>query len=224
MKKKEENTLKVIEKIISKNLKEISKEEIFGFKNGYTLDDEKNIIGLNLEFNKISDYSFLEDFENLFSLNLEGNGISDISFLEDFKKLTHLDLEGNRISDISALKNLKNLSNLNLKDNKISDISFLKNFEKLTSLGLGFNKILNIDFLKIILKNNINLKTSASVFHELGKISLGNNLLEDSFITAIKKGRKTVLNYPENDFVFFCPEFFFEDTKTSLPVQSHTMI
>jgi small GTP-binding protein len=103
---------------------------------------------LDLNYNQITDYSFLKDLTNLTNLNLYKNQITDISFLKDLTKLTTLILNNNQITDYSFLKNLTNLTHLDLSNNQITDYSFLKDFTKLTHLDLSNNQITDYSFLK----------------------------------------------------------------------------
>ena len=68
---------------------------VSGTVNCFTVDKEKNIIGLNLHSLEIADVSFLKDL-----INLSCNQIIDISYLEYSDELILLDLRFNRISQI----------------------------------------------------------------------------------------------------------------------------
>ena len=163
--------IKQIEKILKVELQLIDKIEYY--KKGYSLNQNKQIIGLNitdceikdlnriisplkelksltelnLSGNQISDISTLKDLKSLIELNLNRNEISDVSPLLDLKSLTELNLNRNEISDVSPLIDIKSLTELNLSENKISDISSLKRLFGLKNLSIGSNEVKNIDAL-----------------------------------------------------------------------------
>jgi small GTP-binding protein len=140
--------IKQIEIDLNIKLEVIMLEAIVGGVRGYTTDENKNIIGLNLSFLEIHDVSFLKDLKNLTHLDLKNNKVSDISYFRYLRNLTQLNLGNNQISNISSLKDLDNLTQLYLPNNKISDISSLKYLKNLTHLDLGSNQVSDISFLK----------------------------------------------------------------------------
>jgi Leucine-rich repeat (LRR) protein len=91
----------------------------FGIKDLSGIENAKNLTGLDLRGNQITDISPLKDLTHLNSLTLWDNEISDISALENLTNLTYLDLDGNNITDITKLKSLTNLEVLYLHDNPI---------------------------------------------------------------------------------------------------------
>ncbi|MEG4105266.1 leucine-rich repeat domain-containing protein, partial [Microcoleus sp. S13_C5] len=107
-----------------------------------------NLTTLNLDWNKISDISFLGSLTNLTTLNLMKNQISDISFLDSLTNLTELLLNYNQISDISSVGSLTNLTTLDLSRNKITEINALRSLTNLTKLDLRFNQITEINALR----------------------------------------------------------------------------
>jgi len=115
--------IKEIEKIIGKELEQITLDKITGFENGYMVDENERVIGLNLDYSKIPDISFLKDLKNLSHLSLYNNQITDITPIKDLKNLKKLFVSNNQLTDLSPLKDLRNLKTLNLVDNNISQLS-----------------------------------------------------------------------------------------------------
>ena len=72
--------------------------------NGYTLDENRRLVGLNLYKAGLADISFLEDaaFAHLTHLEISKNKVSDIdiSSLSGLTGLTYLDLRYNRIAQL----------------------------------------------------------------------------------------------------------------------------
>ncbi len=182
-----------LEKAIGKKLRQL--EQIAAGINGYTIDDNKNIIGLSLYGSQITDISALKELKNLTSLYLSGNQIVDISVLKELKNLTLLDLSDSQIADISDLKELKNLTQLDLSDNQIADISDLKELKRLTQLDLSSNKIADISALKdskslTLLDLSSNKITDISDLKDLKNLTLlsliSNQITEISVLKELK--------------------------------------
>jgi Leucine-rich repeat (LRR) protein len=103
--------IKQIEEKIWNRLKRLDIGNVIGTHNGYVMDENENVIGLNLYDWDISGISFLEDLNHLTHLNLGSNQISDISPVKELNALTHLFLFENKISDYNGpLKLDKKLS------------------------------------------------------------------------------------------------------------------
>lgn len=104
----------------------------------------KNITGIILSSNQLTDLSPLAELTQLESLTFHDNNVSDISFA---KKLTNLKVFGagnNGIKDISALSGHSELEELWLYGNKISDISALKGCKKIKRVDFANNRITDL--------------------------------------------------------------------------------
>ena len=111
------------------------------------LEFARNLEGVELSSNSISDVSTLGTLTSLWDVRLGRNSISDISALGRLTSLTTLYLHLNSISDVSALGTLTSLTDLTLGGNSISDISALGTLTSLTRLGLSGNPISDISAL-----------------------------------------------------------------------------
>ncbi len=140
-----------LEKIYDIELKQLLQHEnimSYEFRNHYEVNEEKEIIGLNLSGNDITEIKGLENFTQLSVLDLSGNQITEIDNLEELKQLSFLNLSGNRIKEIKNLKELKQLLSLHLSGNQITEINNLDELKKLSSLHLSVNRITEIKNLK----------------------------------------------------------------------------
>lgn len=165
----------------------LSESENLYENNSYKLDENKNVVGLNLNSNDINDISFLYDLKYITVLSLNNNKISDISPLKKLFDLKILYLNSNQISDISFIKNLKKIKILRLNDNQISDISSLESFTALTNLSISNNKISNISSLeKLFLLESLNLSSNQILdispiekLKSLNELTLNTNIISD---------------------------------------------
>ncbi len=219
--------IKLLERNIGKKLKPITFRDILSSKNGYTLNEDRKVIGLNLSNLEISDIEILKDLIYLDQVNLGSNKISDISPINNLFDLSKLYLFNNLITDISSIKELKNLkflslsnnyisdisplheltvlNQLNLYNNQISDISPIKNLKTLTILNLERNRISDISALKKLTSlmelnlscNHISGISAIKNMTALTTLNLHRNQISD--ISALKKLRAlTTLNLQQN--------------------------
>jgi len=203
--------IKKIEKKIGIMLNILSSEKIVSAR-GYTVDRNDHVIGLNLNWSRLSDISILKELKYLKILDLSDIQLEDISVLKELKSLTHLYLCRNHISDISSLKELNNLRVLHLGRNKLTDITILKYLTSLTKLYLYENQISDISFidelinLRVLdLKNNkinkipreiLNLHMEIKWRNEVeGGIIIEGNPLESPPIEIVMKGREAIDSY-----------------------------
>ncbi|CAL6023812.1 leucine-rich_repeat domain-containing protein [Hexamita inflata] len=91
---------------------------------------------LDLQYNKITDFSALQTHINLESLNAGQNGAKNVKDFTKCAKLQTLVLNMNQINDCSGLEELVNLKVLNLAYNLFTNIYPLQNLINLTQLDL----------------------------------------------------------------------------------------
>ena len=181
----EREALMMIEEMIGEELKQVELSEIMDLdiRNGYALDQNQNVVGLNLKKYKLTDITALVDLSNLTQLNLRINQITDVSVLEHLPHLLKLDLCGNLLADISMLNYIPNLMQLDLSHNKLTDISVLEYLHNLTQLDLSNNKLTDISVLEYLTN--------------LTKLDLSDNKLSD--ISVLKHlTNLTVLSLCQN--------------------------
>jgi hypothetical protein len=214
----DENDLKIIQQIekeLHVTLKKL--EEIEWNSQGYTLNDNGEIVGLSLNDCKIGNLSRiispLKDLKQLTELRVWGNRINDLSLLKELSQLTVLWVGNNQLKDITPLKSLNSLTQLYLGGNQISDISPLESLVKLEQLWLNHNQISNISPLKNLInlrtlwlyKNRISDLTPLKGLGKLQLLYLKNNPLEELpvWITDFNMDIYWTKAYPDKGIVFY---------------------
>ncbi|CAL6040797.1 leucine-rich_repeat domain-containing protein [Hexamita inflata] len=99
-----------------------------------------NLKSLDLQYNKITDFSPLQTHYNLHSLNLAYNGAKNVKDFINCSELQNLVLNMNQINDCSGLEQLINLQILNLGYNQFKNIYPIQNLVNLTWLDLQCNR------------------------------------------------------------------------------------
>lgn len=99
---------------------------------------------LGLQECGIEDISFLSGLKELRGVNLNDNAVTDLSPLAGLTKLERLGLSNNRIRDLSPIGGLHDLYDLALNENEVSDISVLEGMPRLNQVGLAFNRITDL--------------------------------------------------------------------------------
>lgn len=131
-----------------RSLRRLYLEDIFSYEQGYTIDKNRNIIGLNLNDCGLIGGGIIGRLKYLTHLDLSDNRIVSLRFLENLKQLSYLYLTNNQVKDISELGSLKQLSRLYLNANPIEDYTPLKDLQSLTHLYLNSNRITDFSFLE----------------------------------------------------------------------------
>lgn len=116
--------------------------------NGYALNEQQQLIGLNLDECRLDDISLLSQFDQLKGLSLSKNQITELTPLKALKKLNVLYLNNNQISNLSGLSNLNSLTTLVLDNNKIIELVELQELENLTKLSLSGNHVTEVTALQ----------------------------------------------------------------------------
>ncbi|MBR2714771.1 MAG: protein kinase, partial [Ruminococcus sp.] len=118
-----------------------------GIENIDTLQN-KNIVTLCLNNNKLTDISAVERFDILSTFEIHNNNVSDISALKDKAALRYFEAGFNNISDISPLKSSEAMYSLVLNDNNITDISAVSSMQTLFELNINNNQVESLKPLK----------------------------------------------------------------------------
>lgn len=140
--------IREIEPRIGKTLEAIEFDSILRLENGYVLNQDQYLIGLNLDDCELDDIAFLSQFSLLQRLSLCGNRITKLAPLKELKNLIYLQLNDNQITALGALIELKNLSCLDLDNNLITELTALKGLKNLSHLSLCGNPITELAALK----------------------------------------------------------------------------
>ena len=99
------------------------------------------LTGLSLSRNPIEDYSALGSLERLTTLRLENNYLKEtnLTFLGKLSQLTFLSLNHNQISDLSSLGGLAKLNDLYLRRNRLSSIEAVEFLPSLLNVDVALN-------------------------------------------------------------------------------------
>lgn len=207
--------IKELEKTFGTKLKKRKFKYIWD-SNGFSVNAQEAVIGLNLSDLNITDLSPLSSLTALTDLNLRFNKVTDLSPLASLTALEKLYLHRNQITDLSPLASLNALERLSLNDNQIIYLSPLASLTALTSLRLSYNQItdlspllpllalkklkwLHLDNNKIthlppgIINNCLPIKWEYDVFSS--GIFLTGNPLESPPIEIVKRGPDAVIAY-----------------------------
>lgn len=144
-------------------------------------------LGLDLQYNNLTDITNLANLEHIGSLNLSNNNISDIRPLANLKEFWTLNLRNNQIEKVDGLEQLVSAGEVDLSRNRITDIAGLRNLEQVSTLNLSYNKLIDITPLENLMKASLldlsnNQITDRSPLNGSGKsfyrLNLNNNPLK----------------------------------------------
>ncbi|OAA34093.1 protein phosphatases PP1 regulatory subunit sds22 [Metarhizium rileyi] len=112
------------------------------------MDELKNIVSLDLSFNKIKHIKNISHMTKLKELFLVANKISKIEGLDTFQNLKSLELGSNRIRELRNLDKLESLEELWVAKNKITELTGLGGLRSLRLLSIQSNRIKDLSPLK----------------------------------------------------------------------------
>lgn len=139
--------IKTIEKQVCAKLNTCELSEIMNASSRgcYTVNEQQQVTGLNLQNYKLSNISCIKALKNLRKVNLALNHIVKLSPLKKLAQLEELNLQKNQIVEIDALERLETLSHLNLQANKINTVEALYRLNALRDLNLSSNEITDFE-------------------------------------------------------------------------------
>lgn len=191
-----------LEKIYGITLQEIQYEIDLLYSsqnNTYLLNNQKEVIGLNLSQNQITEIKGVELFKKLKVLNLSENEISKLEGLDHLTQLKKLDLSNNQIKKIEGLDYLIQLKELYLSDNQIKKIEGLEYLTQLKDLYLFNNQIKKIEGLGTLKQleclnvsyNDIKKIEGLEYINQLsflGTLSINHNPFLQDYLLELKDG------------------------------------
>jgi len=155
-------------------------------KGHFKLDTFVNLTNLNLFANEIESIDMLppNEFE---SIEVSFNKISDFSFLNQIKEVEEIRMESNPVKDLSPLGSLHGIEDLYIDDVDAVDLSPLSGLTDLETLDISMTKAKEFDFLKQMVSirelrmNDSNLKKlpDLSSLIELRELELSNNSIKN---------------------------------------------
>ena len=118
--------IKQLEQEIGKKLDQISLDKITSdFDNGYAVDENKNVVGLNLDESELYTIpNALINLKNLQKLSLYSNKIDELpAAFGQLQKLSYLGLENNQLKKLPiSFVQLQNLGRLDLSRNQLKEL------------------------------------------------------------------------------------------------------
>lgn len=200
----------------------------------YSLNSKKEVIGLRIQFQNISNLNFLSDkrLQKLQVLNLSNNNIENIENITILENLRGLNLEKNKIKNIQPISKLKSLIWLNLNYNNFDDkkLEFLPNLQKieiqncnlktlnliegqenLIEIKISYNNITNIDNI-VNFKKLKNFYASDNKLKKVPELNILQNLkivdLSNNQLTEFPKIEKlsNFTLYIRNNQIEYIPE------------------
>ena len=110
---------------------------------------------INLSNCGITDMDGIQYCKNITGLDVSSNRITNVYDLAMLQHLEILDLRNNQIDSIDPLRGLENLRELYLDDNEIEDISCLSSCDRLEVLSVTNNPITNIGPIRELQERNV---------------------------------------------------------------------
>jgi formylglycine-generating enzyme required for sulfatase activity len=106
------------------------------------LETARNLVSLNLQINRLTNFSLPNQLTKLRQLNLSSNPLTNVFLPNGVTNLASLIIEGSGISSLALPAGLTGLTNLDLEVGQFSSFN-LSNLTSLVNLDLGFNAFTN---------------------------------------------------------------------------------
>ncbi|EGD78774.1 hypothetical protein PTSG_11782 [Salpingoeca rosetta] len=135
--------------LIHKAIKEQAPEQVKVYK-GNSGAEDKDVLSLRLDFQKILKIENLWSFTSLTHLQLDNNLIEVIEGLDELVNLEWLDLSFNCIEKLDGLSRLTKLKDLSVHHNSIKCIENLDTLEQLEVLSIGDNLLPSLEEAPIV--------------------------------------------------------------------------
>jgi len=107
------------------------------------LEEARNLVTLDLQINRLTNFSLPTELTNLSTLDLSANPLTNFSLPSGLKSLTSLSIEGAGLTSLTLPPTLIGLTNLDVEGNDIPSFNLPSNFTSLVTLDLGFNLFTN---------------------------------------------------------------------------------
>ncbi len=182
-----------LEREIGKELEQISLDKVSLSDNGYAVDENNYVIGLNLDKLELSTIpNALIELKNLQKLSLYDNKITELpASFGQLQNLSYLSLYNNQLQELPAsFGQLQNLSTLHLSDNQLkelpasfgqlqnlSDLSLSSN--QLKELPASFGQLQNLSYLSLSGNQLKELPASFGQLQNLSELILYGNQLQE---------------------------------------------
>jgi formylglycine-generating enzyme required for sulfatase activity len=107
------------------------------------LEAARNLVSLELQVNRLTNFALPSQLTNLSTLDLSANPLTNFSLPSGLKSLTSLTIEGAGLTSLTLPATLTGLTNLDVEGNNIPSFNLPSNLTSLVTLDLGFNLFTN---------------------------------------------------------------------------------
>ena len=107
------------------------------------LEAARNLVSLDLQINRLTNFSLPTQLTNLSVLNLSVNPLTNFFVSNGMTNLASLTLESDGLANLTLPAGLTGLNNLDLENNQLTSFNLPSNLTSLVSLDLGFNAFTN---------------------------------------------------------------------------------
>ena len=107
------------------------------------LEAARNLVSLDLQINRLTNFSLPTELTNLITLDVSINPLTNFVLPSGLTNLASLTLEGAGLTNLTLPAGLARLTNLDLENNYLTSFNELSNLTGLVDLDLGFNLFTN---------------------------------------------------------------------------------
>jgi formylglycine-generating enzyme required for sulfatase activity len=107
------------------------------------LEAARNLVSLNLQINRLTNFSLPSQLTDLTALDVSVNPIINLFLPSGLSNLTSLTLESAGLTNLTLPATLIGLTNLDVEGNDLTSFNQLSNLTGLVELNLGFNSFTN---------------------------------------------------------------------------------
>ncbi|MFD1402463.1 leucine-rich repeat domain-containing protein [Robinsoniella peoriensis] len=153
----------------------------------------KNLVFLDVSYNKIFSLSGIEKLNKLNVLDFSFNQVKNIKAIKNLYSLKHLTLDGNKIISLKDIENLTNLESIYAQLNRVKELPNLKKHTNLMDANFKYNKISKKELTKKLpdswLRNDNWFKSHVKLQNLVKTI----NLVKPNSFNSINKNTKKII-------------------------------
>ena len=153
----------------------------------------KNLVFLDVSYNKIFSLSGIEKLNKLNVLDFSFNQVKNIKAIKNLYSLKHLTLDVNKIISLKDIENLTNLESIYAQLNRVKELPNLKKHTNLMDANFKYNKISKKELSKKLpdswLRNDNWFKSHVKLQNLVKTI----NLVKPNSFNSINKNTKKII-------------------------------